>query len=69
LWREIARSNQKRGKQADEHGGNQRRMKEQSFDAKRVMASPRIARDGLARQANCNPVNICERNMVYEQTE
>jgi hypothetical protein len=29
LWREIARSNQKRGKQADEHGGNQRRMDEQ----------------------------------------
>ena len=28
-WREIARSNQKRGKQADEHGGNQRRMDEQ----------------------------------------
>jgi len=23
-WREIARSNQKRGKQADEHGRNQR---------------------------------------------
>jgi hypothetical protein len=44
-------------------------MKEQSFDAKRVMASQRIATDGLARQANCNPVNICERNMVYEQTE
>jgi hypothetical protein len=31
LWREIARSNQKRGKQADEHGGNQRRMDEQPF--------------------------------------
>jgi len=29
LWREIARSNQKRGKRADEHGGNQRRMDEQ----------------------------------------
>jgi hypothetical protein len=69
LWREIARSNQKRGKQADEHGGNQRRMKEQSFDVKQVMASPRIARDGLARQANCNPVKICERKMVYEQTK
>jgi hypothetical protein len=28
-WREIARSNQKRGKQADEHGENQHRMNEQ----------------------------------------
>jgi len=42
LWREIARSNQKRGKQADEHGGNQRRLKEQSFDEKQVMANLRI---------------------------
>ena len=42
-WREIARSNQKRGRLADEHGGNQRRMKEQSFDVKQVMASQRIA--------------------------
>jgi hypothetical protein len=30
-WREIARSNQKRGKQADEHGENQRRKYEQPF--------------------------------------
>jgi len=28
-WREIARSNQKRGKRADEHGGNKRRVEEQ----------------------------------------
>jgi hypothetical protein len=27
----LRRSNQKRGKQADEHGGNQRRMDEQPF--------------------------------------
>jgi len=30
-WREIARSNQKRGKQANEHGRNQRRVDEQPF--------------------------------------
>jgi hypothetical protein len=42
-WREIARSNQKRGQPADEHGGNQRRSEEQSSDEKLVMANPRIA--------------------------
>jgi len=54
-WREIARSNQKRGKQADEHGGNQRRVDEQ----------PLVELMSRGRFVNCDrrsgPISILSR--------
>src|ERR1017187_10734243 len=82
LWREIARSNQKRGKRADEHGGNQRRMDEQPFvdltsrgrfaNCDRRSDSffnPITATSRMARQPHSNPVKISGAEMFYEQTE
>jgi hypothetical protein len=78
----LRRSNQKRGKRADEHGGNQRRMDEQPFvdltsrgrfaNCDRRYDSffnPTMATSRMARQAHSNPVKISGAEMFYEQTE
>jgi hypothetical protein len=78
----LRRSNQKRGKQADEHGGNQRRRDEQPIveltsrgrfaNCDRRADSffnPSMATSRMARQAHSNPVKISGAEMFYEQTE
>jgi hypothetical protein len=78
----LRRSNQKRGKQADEHGGNQRRRDEQPIveltsrgrfaNCDRRTDSffnPITATSRMARQAHSNPVKISGAEMFYEQTE